>query len=148
MEFILTKEQYQTMTTAWADHQFRHPTAAEHIIYNILRCKPLNRGFTPITNHNKIRSNCNDPHHAFGCALHDVYSATRVHGEYKAPQWTGIFLNIFKRDPAEQERREQQHRSDWETSKRAIEGRFKELFGLELTEELSQKIREATKGGA
>ena len=31
-------------------------SAAEHVIYNILRGYPANRGFTPITNKNKLNN--------------------------------------------------------------------------------------------
>ena len=42
---------------------------AEHfILLNAIRRKPLNRGFTPITNENKIGSNWGDPCYGFNAA--------------------------------------------------------------------------------
>lgn len=45
--------------------------AVHHIIYNIVRDKPLNHGFTPITNKDKIRSNSNNPDFKFDHAKYE-----------------------------------------------------------------------------
>lgn len=65
---LFTKEQYQAIKAAWG--QRKHHDATDHIIYNALRGLPLDRGFTPISeeNHNKIRSNEDDPWHGFNTA--------------------------------------------------------------------------------
>lgn len=39
--------------------------AVHHIIYNIVRDKPLNHGFVPITNEQKLQSFANNPDYAF-----------------------------------------------------------------------------------
>ena len=57
---LLTKEQYLAIKAAWG--QRKNHDATDHIIYNILRSLPADRGFTPISdlNPNKIRSNEDD----------------------------------------------------------------------------------------
>ena len=46
-------------------------SAAEHMIYNILRSYPADRGFTPITNKNKL-NNGQRPNQAFESARLEI----------------------------------------------------------------------------
>jgi hypothetical protein len=46
-------------------------SAADHMIYNILRSYPANRGFTPISNKNKL-DNGQQPNQAFEAAKLEV----------------------------------------------------------------------------
>lgn len=46
-EFYISKEQFSALKEAW--NQKQHHSAAEMIIYNILRSKPADNGFVPKT---------------------------------------------------------------------------------------------------
>jgi len=52
MNFIITKEQYEQVKSTWK--QSKSHSAAEHLIYNVLRGFDPCRGFTPITSPNKL----------------------------------------------------------------------------------------------
>ena len=52
MKFIINKEQYLAIKKIWAN--MKEHTASELIIYNLLRGFPADRGFTPVTNKNKL----------------------------------------------------------------------------------------------
>lgn len=64
--FYITKEQFTTLVSTWADK--KDHTARDHIIYNVLRGKPADLGFT------ERKSNIQglDPWYAFNNALHDA----------------------------------------------------------------------------
>ncbi len=53
-----TKEEYLAFRKAWATavNNGEEISAAHHVLYNILRGHPHSRGFTPITNANKLRN--------------------------------------------------------------------------------------------
>jgi hypothetical protein len=42
--FYISKEQFNAVTAAWKNS--KDHTAAEHIVYNVLRNKPVDNGFT------------------------------------------------------------------------------------------------------
>ena len=44
--------------------------AVHHVIYNIVRDKPFDYGFTAITDKNKLQNNFGNPTHAFDSALY------------------------------------------------------------------------------
>jgi len=52
LKYIINKMQYIEAKAAWK--KIIKPTAPTLIIYNLLRGFPANRGFTPITNKNKL----------------------------------------------------------------------------------------------
>lgn len=64
--YLLNKEQYQSVTAAWKSTQ-RH-SSTSHIIYNLLRSLEISRGFTPITDSTKL-SNGAKAWQGFNCAL-------------------------------------------------------------------------------
>lgn len=54
-KFFLSKEQYLEFKKAWAKLAKEKKITTEHVVlYNLLRGKLSNNGFTPITNPNKI----------------------------------------------------------------------------------------------
>lgn len=71
--FYIDKEQYKITTATWkAKHDH---TAADQVIYNVLRCKPIDRGFC------EKQKNIlgNDPWFAFNSALKTaIWQATQV----------------------------------------------------------------------
>lgn len=68
---MLSKETVKTVVVkSWSS--VREHTVQEHVIYNILRGKPIDQGFTPITNPSKITSNGNDPQYALFCSCLDI----------------------------------------------------------------------------
>jgi hypothetical protein len=64
---IQDKEQFKKIQACFKElSRSKQATAADHVFYNIVRGKPIDRGFTPITNENKLRSNyVNRPMWAF-----------------------------------------------------------------------------------
>ena len=58
-----------SIVTSWKS--VREHSAAQHIMYNVLRGKPITTGFTPIREHNvnKICSSNNDKWNGFNIAL-------------------------------------------------------------------------------
>ena len=62
MEYNITKEQYLAVLAAWKSKESH--TAEEHIIYNLLRSKPLELGF----NSRAKNIQGNDPWFAFNVA--------------------------------------------------------------------------------
>lgn len=61
--YILNKDEYLTLKAAWSSK--RHHSASDHIIYNVLRGKPIDSGFC-IKTHSFQR---NDPWNGFNYAL-------------------------------------------------------------------------------
>lgn len=56
-KFFTDKEHYLSFKKAWAKaSQAGKTTAAHHILYNLLRGYDISRGFTPITNRNKLEN--------------------------------------------------------------------------------------------
>jgi len=72
--YFLTKTEYQSLKAAWKIME--HRTAEDHILYNLLRNKPIGRGFTNIADHNyqKICSNHNNPSAGFCNAYRELSS--------------------------------------------------------------------------
>lgn len=50
--YLITKEQYAELKKSFK--AYRNPSSSSYLIYNLLRSYPANRGFTPITNSNKL----------------------------------------------------------------------------------------------
>lgn len=68
---MLNKEIIKTAVNSWKVEE--EHTVLEHVVYNALRGKPLGRGFTSITNQNKIVSNANDPDYALNEAKRELF---------------------------------------------------------------------------
>ena len=54
MKFIITKPEYLNVKRAWKAIPTGQQTACSAIIYNALRGFDCNRGFSPVTNPNKL----------------------------------------------------------------------------------------------
>ena len=55
---IQDKQQFKKIQAIFKElSRSKQATAVDHVFYNIVRGKPTNLGFTPITNENKLRSN-------------------------------------------------------------------------------------------
>ena len=58
---IQDKQQFKKIQARFKElSRSKQATAVDHVFYNIVRGKPLDRGFTPITNENKLRSSYNN----------------------------------------------------------------------------------------
>ncbi len=55
MNFIITKDEYLQAKKAWTQPGYHH-NAADHIIYNALRGFDLKRGFSPVTDQQKLNN--------------------------------------------------------------------------------------------
>lgn len=101
---LLTKEQYLAIKAAWG--QRKNHDATDHIIYNILRSLPADRGFTPISdlNPNKIRSNEDDRWYGFNTARRYAGGRFKNENDAKLIELWGIIptpeiLEILKNIP-------------------------------------------------
>jgi hypothetical protein len=141
MEKFLTKEQYATLKAAWASQSSASPSL--HIIYNLLRAKPLDLGFTPFkeTNLDKIRSNFNDRWNGFNTSLH--YAPTYVTFADTTKETYGIgYPKYWTADQIEKKRQ------DAIASNILRQADFVSHFGLEPSEELCQRILAILKEGS
>lgn len=80
-DFILSKDQFLTFQTAFKRlAQAKEVTASDMMLYNIVRGKPINNGFTPITNTTKL---FNGMYPNMGCsqAKHELRDRLSVRGQ-------------------------------------------------------------------
>lgn len=138
MEHFLTKEQYLIIKSAWANQSTAH--AYHHIIYNILRSLPIDLGFVPFkpTNLNKIASNNRDRWNGFNQSLHQIYSMADFQ-DTSTEAFTKNYPKYWSADQIESRRRLMI--SDHSNRKASFMARF----GVELTDELCQKLKDAIK---
>lgn len=141
MEKFITKEQYATLKAAWASQTSATPSL--HIIYNLLRAKPLDLGFTPFkeTSLNKIKSNNNDRWNGFNISLR--YAPNLVTFTDTTKETYGVGYPKYW-TPDQIEKKRQTAIADNARTK-AI---FVKYFGLELTQELSDRILATLKEGS
>lgn len=79
-KFFKSKEDYLNFRKTWAKD--KHHSSQDIIIYNLLRGKPANNGFTPITKTVKLANGCR-PNQAYEAALYGVkYWARNVKDPY------------------------------------------------------------------
>ena len=125
MNFIINKEQYLALKAAWIQEKYQHDhNSVSHVIYNILRGFPADRGFTPITDPKKL-ANGASPLQAFDEAK---YLANRNMMEL-------MFLDHDSQD-----------RKDYKV--KAFNDRMaglKDIYGIDFTPEIRAAIREALK---
>lgn len=138
---MLTKEQYLQMKATWASKQYH--SAADHTIYNILRKKDPQLGFTPITNPRKINSNGDDPLFAFKKAKRAAYYSITL-SLYSEPCTERLSFYARRNNTSLDEAR-QYFYGQWEKEMQNTKDQFKKTFGLELTPELSCEIKELLK---
>jgi hypothetical protein len=122
-----TKEQYTQIHATWRTRQ-QH-SAAQHVIYNLLRGMDPRRGFTNIKSSNKIISNCNDAWHGF----HQACQVARgTYSSYRRPDiWRridGKLQLVTAEDPA--------------VLQKKCEDLFLAQFGVELTDELRELLKQ------
>jgi hypothetical protein len=79
-QFYITKDQYLTMLSTWRAK--KEHDAADQILYNILRTKPADRGFT--AKGKSIQGN--DPWYAYNNALSIAKSRTSLYNPYPLNQ--------------------------------------------------------------
>ena len=124
MEFIITKEEYLNVLSAWK--QTKDHKSADHIIYNVLRGFDPKRGFSPITKASKLENGA-QAWGGYGDALYTAKSMTR---SYCIPTY---------------QFRDEARKQVWI---KQADGRLKELsakFGIEFTTELLSKLQELIK---
>lgn len=112
-EYYISKEQFITLKNKWKEHN--HHTAADIIIYNVLRSKPADNGFVARTKN--IQSN--DEWYAFHEALRDAIGDCSP-----GRKWDGGKYVI--------------------DTERYLE-RFKEHFGIAMPAGITDKLKEAKK---
>jgi hypothetical protein len=67
---MLNEEIIKTVVQSWKAEE--EHTVEEHVLYNVLRGKPLDQGFSPITHEGKIVSCGNDPHWGLNEAIRAI----------------------------------------------------------------------------
>jgi hypothetical protein len=93
MEFILNKEQFQEAQKHWKKFaQARKATSSDMLIYNLIRGKAADFGFTPISNKRKLDNNGNDPFQNFKLAK----SNARYELKWNQTPLETIFGSIMK----------------------------------------------------
>ena len=121
--FTITKEQYHTIIAAWAAK--KEHTAAEHIIYNVLRGKSVTLGFKE----KSVNIQGNDPWFGFNTALFNAQQTVSIAKDRE-------YVEKYSNDPTK------------ELWVRGIEERtkaFETTFGVPLTEELYDFIKTVKK---
>lgn len=83
MNFIINKEEYLAVTSAWASNSTH--TAVEHILYNALRGHDLKRGFSPIQSANKL-ANGSTSWQSFDQACRDARRELRFRETHPTPR--------------------------------------------------------------
>lgn len=134
MEHFLNKEQFTTIKATWSN--LESASAASHIVYNLLRSLPIDRGFVPFksTNTNKISSHNNDPWNGFNQALYDATIAVTL-GDTTVEKITESLPRYLNTPEVVKDR---QKRIINNNTQRAVA--FFSMFGIELTVELSQQM--------
>jgi len=139
MEHFLTKEQYQTMKSAWAAK--KHHSAQYNIIYNLLRSHPIDRGFIPFKHAYKAISNYNDHWRGFNFAQRNMYYSIKMvkagFTPTPCPKFTTEQQWVVK---------EQQKQTNIENLKKQFFEQFFENIGLELNDTMLDHILVSLEG--
>lgn len=88
MDKILSREQYNTLISTW--RSVEHHDASQHIIYNLLRSKSPDLGFSAIKSPTKINANGNDPWFGYNQARYGIFLITKYLDTFK--RLTGLEL--------------------------------------------------------
>ena len=88
MDKLLSKDQYHTLIETW--RKASSHTAGEHIIYNMLRTKAPDLGFSAIKSPSKINANGDDPWYGYNQARYHAFWLTKHPDRFKA--LTGLEL--------------------------------------------------------
>lgn len=116
MNFIINKEEFQSLTAAWT--KIANRNSSDHILYNALRGHDLKRGFSPVTSPNKLANG--------------------------TPEWEGF--TTAKNNAKWYIRPMQTHPNPAFTASRALEYNnridgLNKKFGITFTPELLEKLR-------
>lgn len=85
LNYVLTKEEYLQLKEAWSKNTTH--TAADMIIYNVLRGFESSRGFVPLTRPEKINSNHGDAWHGYNVAVYQAKaSIAAFNSKYKSEE--------------------------------------------------------------
>ena len=96
--YILTKEQFEALKKNWK--QKKSHSAAELIVYNVLRgCDPK-RGFTPITRESKL-TNGHAPYGAFERAKHSL-RLRLIYGRTQDLEFKEYFKQTFGQESSKE----------------------------------------------
>jgi len=120
-QYFISKEQFVALLAAWKAST--HHTAAEHIIYNILRSKDARLGF--IERKSNIQGD--DPWYAYKLALNDALrlcSLANPWEKYKDTSHHGSYVGGQKQVEERQKR-------------------FKDRFGIDIPEGLLELLKGA-----
>lgn len=94
-KYFETKEQFIAFRNAWAKAaQAKSLNAAHHVLFNILLGRPHDRGFTPITNKNKLANGAYLNHGLF-FAVSELKRNVGYAKETKRSEWTQRWLYTF-----------------------------------------------------
>jgi len=123
MEYIISKEEYLSATTAWT--KIANRTATDHIFYNALRGHDLKRGFSPIKENSPKLANGAQPWQAFDQAKQDARWSLRANEGLRGDT------------PERTARRELEYKDRIES--------LSKKFGVTFTPELINTLRELLK---
>jgi hypothetical protein len=112
--YYISREQYLKLIETWSASD-AHP-AWQHIIYNVLRNKPIDHGFSEKKNHIQ----CNDPWYGFNSALSE---ALRYCPGGKCP-WTAGSGSANR----------------WEAGNASNLAHAVRVFGIEMPEDIRTKM--------
>jgi hypothetical protein len=117
-EKFLSKEQYLLMKATWASTKCH--SAADIIIYNVLRSFVPSRGFTPLTDR-KVTSRSNDKWDGFNKALWGAKAKTSAtKGKYQTEEHFKAQNEVALKN-------------------------FSTTFGIDLTSDIAEAIKEVSK---
>lgn len=99
MNTLLTKEQFIIFRDAFkARARAKSITAADLLIYNVIRGHAANRGFTPITNKTKLL-NGQQPNYGFDCARYQAKTDLVRYTSFVERFGNFVEVNTEKLDP-------------------------------------------------
>ena len=120
--YYISKEQFTTLTTTWANT--KDHSAWQHIIYNILRDKPADLGFTQKTKN--IQGN--NPWYAFNNAL-SLAEAEINPSRAIIKKWGVVEKGLFG------------SKSGWIEQPNPHYKSFKDLFGIDMPADFLDKLK-------
>jgi hypothetical protein len=95
MEHIISKEQFKHFQQQFrAKAQAKQLTAADHILYNLVRGKPLSHGFTPLTNPGRLQACQNNPMYHYEQAIKAAEWCLQI-GGWSPSSYKSYFTTMF-----------------------------------------------------
>lgn len=121
--YYVSKEEYLALKAHWSKNHWQHG-AKDMVVYNVLRGKPARNGFVEKKRHLQG----NDPWFAYKLACSNALNYTHDKWEH-----TGYYGGNYVLD-------KEAHKLEMKAKRNE---RFKELFGIELPEDLYSKLHAA-----